>query len=421
MPNAIIDTNVLMNEADLSQFNKIYAPITILEELDNHKNSTNQEKAYKARQGLRLLRSLNNVEYKFSFSCGTDFWLDIKVPDNRILAFAKEIYCLDKDAVLYTMDLNMVEKAKAMGVPVVEVEDDCNVDSEYKGYKEIVLDDLNIAKYFELQGISKKDSLNFLEEILNDKINNSQLSLLINEYIIIKDNNDVVVEKLKNVSHGFKIVSSKTIDSRYVGKVKPRNLQQELYMDLLQDKETKVKVVQGNFGTGKDYLALANFLQMIDNGTYKKIIWLRNNIEAADTKPIGYLKGSLTEKLSVFADIVGDFVGDNVGFETLLSSGKLELVHTGFIRGRDLRNSIIYCTEAQNMSESLVKLILSRVSEGSIAFFNGDIKQIDDKHFKNNNGLSLLINKLKGNSLFGYVYLDKCERSEVARLVALLD
>jgi predicted ribonuclease YlaK len=73
------------------------------------------------------------------------------------------------------------------------------------------------------------------------------------------------------------------------------------------------------------------------------------------------------------------------------------------------------------MSDSLVKLILSRISEGSIAFFNGDIKQVDDRRFKKNNGLELLVSKLQGNPLFGYMYLEKCERSEVAQLVSLLD
>jgi PhoH-like ATPase len=189
----------------------------------------------------------------------------------------------------------------------------------------------------------------------------------------------------------------------------------------LQDKETKAKVVQGDYGTGKDYLALSNFLQMVEKGNYEKIIWIRNNIEAEGTKPIGFLPGSLTEKLSVYAEIVGDFVGDKVGFEMLLNSGKLELVHAGFLRGRDLRNSIIYCTEAQNMPSSLVKLILSRISEGSIAFFNGDTKQIDDRSFKSNNGMNLMIEKLSGNPLFGYVKLETCERSEVAKLVKLLD
>ena len=73
------------------------------------------------------------------------------------------------------------------------------------------------------------------------------------------------------------------------------------------------------------------------------------------------------------------------------------------------------------MSDSLVKLIVSRISEGSIVFFNGDVKQIDDKIFKKNNGLELMINRFKGHPMFGYVYLDKCERSEIAQMASLLD
>lgn len=401
MKNVILDTNILMNNIDLTQYNKIYVALTVLEELDKHKHSDNNEKAYKARKAIHIIKNAKNIEYRLEFSATLPQWLDLKSPDNRILGFAKDITEFDKESVLLTMDLNMIEKAKALEIPVEEWIGNNDFDDSYKGFKEVILDEYEMATFYECM-INKWD-------------------LFENEYLVIKDGNGDVCDKLKWTNKGFKQISYKTVDSRYVGKVKPRNLQQELYMDILQDKDTKVKVVQGGYGTGKDYLALANFIQMVEKGNYQKIVWIRNNIEADGTKPIGYLPGSLTEKLSVFADIVGDFVGDKVGFEMLLNSGKLELVHTGFLRGRDLRNSIIYCTEAQNMSDALVKLILSRISEGSIAFFNGDVKQIDDKNFKKNNGLDLMINKLKGKSLFGYVYLDKCERSEVAQLAALLD
>ncbi len=401
MKKIIVDTNVLMQDINLSNYEKVIIPVVVLEELDKHKHSDNSEKSYKARRAVHKIKNANNIEFKVNCSYSLPIWLDLKSPDNRILGFAKETVSTDKDVVLLTMDLNMIEKAKALEIPVEEWVGNSDFDDSYKGFKEVILDEYEMATFYECM-INKWD-------------------LFENEYLVIKDGNGDVCDKLKWTNKGFKQISYKTVDSRYVGKVKPRNLQQELYMDLLQDKDTKVKVVQGGYGTGKDYLALANFIQMVEKGNYQKIVWIRNNIEADGTKPIGYLPGSLTEKLSVFADIVGDFVGDKVGFEMLLNSGKLELVHTGFLRGRDLRNSIIYCTEAQNMSDALVKLILSRISEGSIAFFNGDVKQIDDKNFKKNNGLDLMINKLKGKSLFGYVYLDKCERSEVAQLAALLD
>jgi len=215
----------------------------------------------------------------------------------------------------------------------------------------------------------------------------------------------------------------KKIDSRYVGKISPRNLQQELALDLLQDNKTKIKVITGGYGTGKDYLGLANFLHCLEKGKFEKIVWIRNNIEAltSETKQIGYLPGNLNDKLAVFADLVSDFLGGKLGFDMLINSGKLEIVHTGFLRGRDFRNCLIYCTESQNMTPSLVQLILSRISENSMIYFNGDIKQTDANIFKQNNGLFTMIDKLKGNKNFGYVKLEKTERSEVAELASLLD
>jgi PhoH-like ATPase len=398
----ILDTNVLMQtDIDLSQYEKVYLPIIVLEELDNHKISTDAERAFKARQAIRKIKAANNIESKIEGTGSLPTSLQNTKMDNRILSYAKDICTYDKDAVLQTYDYNMYLKAKSMGIPVVEIEED-NCSDLYTGYKEVILSEYDMALHYECP-INRWD-------------------LLDNQYLIIKNEDGEIVDKQKWIQgRGFKNISYKAVDSRYVGKVKPRNPYQELYMDLLQDKETKVKVVQGDYGTGKDYLALSNFLQMVEKGNYEKIIWIRNNIEAEGTKPIGFLPGSLTEKLSVYAEIVGDFVGDKVGFEMLLNSGKLELVHAGFLRGRDLRNSIIYCTEAQNMPSSLVKLILSRISEGSIAFFNGDTKQIDDRSFKSNNGMNLMIEKLSGNPLFGYVKLETCERSEVAKLVKLLD
>lgn len=396
----IVDTNVLLDYLDI--FEKFDGEIVIhsivCEEIDNiiHSARHNEETKYQARMARNAIKLAKNREYSlhvpsFSLPLG---W-DLSKNDNSLIRI-----CKDKGLVLCTNDLAMQIKADNLGVEWIGWESDifCNL---YKGYKEVVLSEYEQAVFYECM-VNKWD-------------------LKINQYLLIKNEDGEIIDKLKWTEKGFKNLSYKNIDSRYVGKVKPRNLQQELYMDMLQDKDTKCKVVQGGYGTGKDFLALATFLTSVEKNNYNKIIWIRNNIEAAHTKPLGYLPGSLNEKLGVFAEIVCDFVGEKIGFEMLLNSGKLELVHAGFLRGRDLRNSIIYCTEAQNMSDSLIKLILSRVSENSIAFFNGDIKQTDDKIFKKDNGLEKLITKLQGNPLFGYVKLEKCERSEVAQLAALLD
>ena len=386
------------------QFDKVYIVGYVLRELERNKHSINEEKKYLSRRACRDIEANKDKVVYFVSENKYDMpdCFDKDIVDNRIISNIRELCVKDNEIIALSNDILFKFTCESIGIVCEKFGSlDNTFDYSYLGYKEITLSEYELATFYEC------------------KTNN--WDLLLNEYLLIKDGNGDVVDKLKWTEKGFKSLSYKNTESRYVGKVKPRNLQQELYMDMLQDKESKVKIAQGSYGVGKDFLALANFLTMIDKGIYDKIIWIRNNIEVDGTKPLGFLPGTMTEKLSVYADIISDFMGDKISFEMLLNNGKVELIHPGFLRGRDLRNSIIYCTEAQNMSDSLVKLIVSRVSEGSIVFFNGDVKQIDDKVFKRNNGLELMINRFKGHPMFGYVYLDKCERSEIAQMASLLD
>ena len=386
------------------QFDKVYIVGYVLRELERNKHSINEEKKYLSRRACRDIEANKDKVVYFVSENKYDMpdCFDKDIVDNRIISNIRELCVKDNEIIALSNDILFRFTCESIGIVCEKFGSlDNTFDYSYLGYKEITLSEYELATFYEC------------------KTNN--WDLLLNEYLLIKDGNGDVVDKLKWTEKGFKSLSYKNTESRYVGKVKPRNLQQELYMDMLQDKESKVKIAQGSYGVGKDFLALANFLTMIDKGIYDKIIWIRNNIEVDGTKPLGFLPGTMTEKLSVYADIISDFMGDKISFEMLLNNGKVELIHPGFLRGRDLRNSIIYCTEAQNMSDSLVKLIVSRISEGSIVFFNGDVKQIDDKIFKRNNGLELMINRFKGHPMFGYVYLDKCERSEIAQMASLLD
>ena len=400
------DTNCLMQYSKeiFEQFDKVYIVGYVLRELERNKHSINEEKKYLSRRACRDIEANKDKVVYFVSENKYDMpdCFDKDIVDNRIISNIRELCVKDNEIIALSNDILFRFTCESIGIVCEKFGSlDNTFDYSYLGYKEITLSEYELATFYEC------------------KTNN--WDLLLNEYLLIKDGNGDVVDKLKWTEKGFKSLSYKNTESRYVGKVKPRNLQQELYMDMLQDKESKVKIAQGSYGVGKDFLALANFLTMIDKGIYDKIIWIRNNIEVDGTKPLGFLPGTMTEKLSVYADIISDFMGDKISFEMLLNNGKVELIHPGFLRGRDLRNSIIYCTEAQNMSDSLVKLIVSRVSEGSIVFFNGDVKQIDDKVFKRNNGLELMINRFKGHPMFGYVYLDKCERSEIAQMASLLD
>lgn len=91
------------------------------------------------------------------------------------------------------------------------------------------------------------------------------------------------------------------------------------------------------------------------------------------------------------------------------------------MRGRSFENSIVYVCEGQNITTEIAKLIISRVGEGSELWLNADNHQTDKKIFEQDNGIRTMIERLSGNSLFGYVYLPKTERGAVANLANLLD
>lgn len=216
-------------------------------------------------------------------------------------------------------------------------------------------------------------------------------------------------------------IKYKNLNTAYSGKIKPLNNQQKLAFDLLQNDDITIKLLLGVYGSGKDFLMVNHAVDMIEKGKYDKIVWVRNNIEVKDTKEIGFLPGSMLEKVYPFAAILADCLGGEVALERAITDGWVEIQPLGFIRGRSFQRSIIYCSEAENLTKQHIQLLIGRVGEGSTLWINGDLRQIDDVAFERNNGIQKLIDKLTGNECFGTVYLPITERSETARLADLLD
>lgn len=241
-----------------------------------------------------------------------------------------------------------------------------------------------------------------------------------NEYLILNNDKDSV-DHFKWANGSYKKLSYKTINNTFISKIKPRNSHQACAFDLLQDKRTTIKVITGRFGSGKTFLMVANALQLLFENKFERIVWVRNNVNVKDTKDLGALPGTELEKLLPFVMPLADHVGGVEGIEMLMRQGKLEVQHLGFIRGRDIKNSIIICSEAENLTKQHVQLLIGRVGEGSNLWLDGDFKQTDARVFEENNGLNIAIDKLKGHPLFGYVHLEKSERSETSALADLLD
>jgi predicted ribonuclease YlaK len=188
---------------------------------------------------------------------------------------------------------------------------------------------------------------------------------------------------------------------------------------MLQDKNITIKACFGRYGSGKDYCMISHAVNMIENGTFDKIVFIRNQIPLRDAPESGFRKGDLFEKMIEYAMPLADHVGGIEYLKFMVEKGQVELKDLSRIRGRDLRNSIIYCTEVQNNSKEHIKLLIGRVGEGSQLWLNGDMKQTDKDVFARNSGI-LALTQLKGNELYGQVTLDKTERSKTASLAELI-
>ena len=248
--------------------------------------------------------------------------------------------------------------------------------------------------------------------------NNNVLGAKINEYCEIYEGNE-----LKDVLRwdGEKYCNLKYREMRTaLGEViKPRNLEQKMYFDMLQNKNIPIKCCVSSFGTGKSLIALTYALQEIQSGRFDKIVFVKNNLEVKGAGKLGILPGDEISKQYPWLRQVEDHIGYQ-RFEEYLESGIIEPAHLSTLRGRDLKNSCILCDEAENLLASNIQLLLGRVADNSEIIFCGDIKQCDYK-FTEQSGIPLLISRLAGNPLFGMVKLIKTERSAVASLADKLD
>lgn len=272
----------------------------------------------------------------------------------------------------------------------------------YKGYSEIILNDEEINEVYHT---SKLKNYMFNE----------------NEYVIFKNEAGDFIDKMCYQDGKFRTVPYQTLSNNYLGTIKPRNLEQQFVIDQLLDQTSKIKLVRGVYGSGKDFLMLTAALQQIEHGRFDKIIFIRPNITVKGLPDIGALPGEADEKLAWTLAPFYDKVGGEDGVQMMLRNGILESVPLLFIRGRSFQNSIVYVTEGQNMNTEIAKLIIGRIGEGSELWVNGDTSQTDKKMFDEDNGIKKMIGRLTGNKLFSYVYMPKTERSSVAELATLLD
>lgn len=242
-----------------------------------------------------------------------------------------------------------------------------------------------------------------------------------NEYVIAVNEYGEVVDKFCYQDGKLRPVKFTTFSNAYTGKLKPRNVHQELAFDMLKDKTSTVKLVTGTWGTGKTMSLVVAALEAVEKGDFDKIIWVRNNVQVKDTDQIGALPGDEHAKLLPYLGPMMDHVGGPEGIDLLIGHGQLEVIPLAFLRGRSIRNAIIISSEAENLTKEHIQLLLGRVDSGSNLWMDADLKQRDRAVFEKSAGIETMIDRLKDEKLFGYVHLVKSERSETARLADKLN
>lgn len=406
-----LDTNALLNLGNNAFKENFLISQKTLEEIESIKTDARKdpETKWKARNIARLLDQnygcYRVVPYGLKIQeVISDFYLD-ETPDNIILASA---YVHNRDVhpvVMCSDDLNCKFMSREIFGLQTKGANEINLVKnvkEYKGYKDVTLSDEEMSDFYCNLNVNKFDCLQ-------------------NEYLIVRKSDGEIVDYRRWSGTEFVALSYKQINSHYMGKIKPRNPHQVLAFDMLQSKTSTIKVISGPMGSGKDIIMLSNALKLIEDGKYEKLIYIRNPVGVKDANDLGYLPGDLLSKLKPWAMVLADHLGGETGLDMQIMQGNIELLHLGHIRGRDIQNSIIYCTEAENLTKEHVQLLIGRVASGSALWLNGDFKQTDSPVYRMNNGLLSTVENLAGYEKFGYVCLEKVERSETAAMADLLD
>jgi len=389
-----VDTNVILNEKFIfPDYEKIYLSIVSIEELDHQKTSEN--KAYYARKAIRNIMNADNVEIILETNYHQANKFLEHGNDNVILNMALKVYKDDpKDFCFLCDDYNLINKAKALGLPcqLFEFEEK----EIYKGYKQF------------------SGNTDFINNFCNEIKNGNNIhNFLPNEYLILHNTD------LKQTSE-YRFDGNKFVELRLPPSkaIKGRNSLQRCSLDLLNNRDIPIKIIAGGFGTGKTLEAVKiGLYHTMDRKFYKTLMYIRNPVPVDDTD-IGFLPGRKEDKIADYCKPFLQYINDGkekYNIDELVKNEKIKMDAVSFLKGVSLEDSYVIMDEAEDLNLKLLKTIGSRIGEKSCIVFTGDWEQSEGK-YKYDNGLLKLIQQKKGDPLMGVVVLDEVLRSPVARL-----
>ncbi len=222
----------------------------------------------------------------------------------------------------------------------------------------------------------------------------------------------------------FSNQGEKVIDYQHkIWNITPRNVYQNLALELMTDETIHIVSIQSEAGYGKSFLALATALYlMLEKKAHEKIYVVKPMIEIG--QKLGYLPGSVEEKMGPYTRYILDLVLklhkmrpanriflDPDQIPPQLNPARFELLPLTYIRGMNIENAVVIIDEIQNMSRGECRALLSRMGEGAKCICLGDTRQVDHPYLNaENNGLNWIVNKFKGHRTYAHIVL-KGEKS----------
>lgn len=425
----VLDTNVLLhNPNSIKAFgnNKVILPIYTLEELDSFKKEQS-ELGRNARQVSRMLDKIRqqgsltdgipmergSIQVRIASRSIPDEYVAIdNGADSKILAVALEANETEEGSVvLVTKDINLRIRGAALGLETVDyISEPDNTSEIHTGTIELktdgsIIDTLFAEKETEMPDIRvHQNSFGVLSDGL-------QKSALVRFY---------PQEKIMRPIQGFNAWG-----------ISARNKEQQFALELLMDDSIKLITLTGQAGTGKTLISIAAGMEKVaEEKNFQKLLVSRPVFPLG--KDIGYLPGDMNEKLRPWMQPIHDNLEYLMGIsqeekkkgrntEELFDLGLIEVEPLTYIRGRSIPNQFIIVDEAQNLTPHEIKTIITRCGEGTKIILTGDVQQIDNPYIDStNNGLTYVVNRFKGQKIYGHISLSKGERSELAETAAKL-
>lgn len=450
----VLDTNVLIHDpAAIYQFDEheVVIPMTVLEELDKHKNGI-REIARTARQVSRTLSDLTNKVDIEQIRDGIPIprlkgpqgclhllcYGDLKPldpladsPDNRILAETCRLRDERPDAsvILVTKDINLRVKAAALGVPVEDYLNDRAFDDsdamiegariypdaghDGSGLWDSLRVDVRVERHdqrilYRLAGEIPPEW--HLGMLVSDSDNGASFEAIVRE----TGPRHASLELLTNYRHGASVWGVHAHDSR-----------QNFTLNLLMDDDIDLVTIAGSAGTGKTFMTLAAaFQQTLDTKRFERIVFTRAPITMSED--IGFLPGTEEEKMSpwmgAFHDNMdnllrnedGESSWDSGATRQLLGS-RVQIRAPGFMRGRTLNDTFLIIDEAQNFTPKQLKSLVTRAGRNTKIVCLGNVGQIDTPYLTANTcGMAAVVERFRDWPHGGHVTLKSVERSRLA-------